>query len=619
VSPQGKTKGKGGAKRSKQAAAPKASEAAAPAASEAAAPRAYLVLARRYRPTQFGEVIGQEHVTRTLENAIGASRVHHAYLFTGSRGVGKTTVARIMAKALNCETGPTAHPCDRCPSCVEIREGRAVDVFEIDGASHTGVDDVRALREGVRYMPTSNRHKIYIIDEVHMLSTSAFNALLKTLEEPPPHVVFIFATTEPHKIPATILSRCQRFDFKRVAAPVLVKHLGDLCERERVRVARGGLSLIARASEGSVRDGLSLLDQVIAYHSAGEEAEITAEKVAEVLGVADRRVLFELSRALLGRDARGALQVVDRLFESGHDLSQFARAFLGHLRDLAVVRTCKDPEPLLDVTEAELEELVRQASSDGGELLSQQFDHFARVTEEIARSAFPRLVLEMAAIEMAGAQPLLPLGDLLERLERMEARVARGTGGAGGMPRLPTGGEGGRGRTTGSATTRTQRDAQPVGGPRPAGAGAAPMGGDGEPLERWQRLLEQVLQQEPVAASAFAAGRLVSWVDDKVVLGYPPDSFELGWARDPHKLEAFEQECSRHAGRKLLVQIRELRAEEEASPEVQRASAFQQRAEQQADRARKLREEAEGHPITRMFVETFGATIDNISTEADDK
>ncbi len=399
----------------------------------------YVVLARRYRPSQFDQVIGQGHVSRTLQNAIEGQRVHHAYLFTGSRGVGKTTVARIMAKALNCDTAATANPCDTCDSCVEVREGRSVDVYEIDGASHTGVDDVRELRESVRYLPSRCRHKIYIIDEVHMLSTSAFNALLKTLEEPPAHVVFMFATTEPHKIPATILSRCQRFDFKRVPGPELADHLAWIAEQEGIEVERPGLNLLARAAEGRVRDSLSLLDQVIAY-AAGEK-QITTAKVAEVLGVADRRVLFELSQTLLDRDAQGALGLVDRLFSSGQDLSQFAQAFLVHLRDLTVVCTCKDPAPLVDATESELADMVSQAKHEQAPLLPQFFDRFCVTTEQIARSSFPRLLLEMAIIEMVNSEQMLPLGDLLERLEELEGRLGGspgpGGGGGGGRPAGP--------------------------------------------------------------------------------------------------------------------------------------------------------------------------------------
>ncbi|MCA9671991.1 MAG: DNA polymerase III subunit gamma/tau, partial [Myxococcales bacterium] len=383
----------------------------------------YVVLARRHRPLRFEQVIGQEHVTRTLRNAIERDRVHHAYLFSGSRGVGKTTVARILARALNCEAqdGPTAEPCGECEGC-----NATVDVFEIDGASHTGVDDIRELRENVRYLPARLRKKIYIIDEVHMLSTSAFNALLKTLEEPPPHVVFMFATTEPHKIPATILSRCQRFDFKRVPLSVVTDHLATLAEQEGVDVARDGLAIIARAGEGSVRDALSLLDQVIAYGPAEGEETLSAARVAEVLGVADRRVLFSLSRAVLEGDAQGALRIIDELFAQGFDLSQLSKRLLSHLRDLVVVRAVGDARALVDATETELGELTEQARDERGVLWRQHFDTFARAAEEIARSSYPRLLLEMAVIEMVHAEPMLPLGDLLERLEGLEGRLGGG-------------------------------------------------------------------------------------------------------------------------------------------------------------------------------------------------
>ena len=264
----------------------------------------YLVLARKYRPQRFDDLAGQEHVARTLTNAIELGRVHHAFLFTGARGIGKTSAARILAKALCCEKGPTANPCGECAICQSIASGQSVDVLEIDGASNTGVDDVRTLREGVRYLPAEARKKVYIIDEVHMLSTSAFNALLKTLEEPPPHVVFIFATTESHKIPATILSRCQRYDFKLLSTSALATHLSQILVKENIECEPEAVRLLAREAAGSVRDGLSLLDQVLAY--VGKD-KITRERVAEVLGVADRSLLFQLAGTVLGRDVAQAL------------------------------------------------------------------------------------------------------------------------------------------------------------------------------------------------------------------------------------------------------------------------------------------------------------------------
>lgn len=625
--------------------------------SEALSSKTYVALARRYRPNQFEEVVGQQHVARTLANAIQFGRVHHAYLFTGSRGVGKTTVARILAKALNCDAGATSHPCGACTSCTEIKSGTSVDVFEIDGASHTGVDDIRELRDNVRYAPARCRYKIYIIDEVHMLSTSAFNALLKTLEEPPPQVVFIFATTEPHKIPATILSRCQRFDFKRVPTLVLVEHLADLCQRENVVVENSGLALIARAAEGSVRDALSLLDQVIAY-AATLDSSISAERVAEVLGVADRRVLFDLSRALLAQEARCALEIVDQLFMNGQDLAQFAHAFLSHLRDLVVVKTCSEPEPLLDVTPIEIEELKQQTQVTNADLLPQFFHIFSRTAEEITRSFFPRLVLEMSMIEMAQVEPLLPLGNLLERLEQLEfqlreseqRRVASPSMGhtskknsspsstvnipgnqhshpANPVPvRTPTTkkeASGARQSTDGqtissrnSSSSNRSNNAEAHQSMVPPAPTPIPLQGD--KLERWQQLLKLVEVKQPVATSAFITGKLLSWDKGAIVLGYPPGSFELQRAQDRDKKKLFEEECSRQSGQPVTITVREMTPEEATSPQVLKMSAMEDRALKKAERSQRLREEAQTHPLTVAFKEKLGAAIDSITVEADE-
>ncbi len=389
---------------------------------------AYLVLARKYRPQRFDELVGQEHIARTLTNAIAQQRVHHAFLFTGARGVGKTSAARILAKSLCCAEGPTANPCGKCDFCREIAEGRSVDVMEIDGASNTGVDDVRTLREGARYMPTKGQRKIYIIDEVHMLSTSAFNALLKTLEEPPPHVIFIFATTEAHKIPTTILSRCQRYDFKLIPTVRLTEHLETILRNESIAAEPEAVRLIARQAGGSVRDALSLLDQVIAY--VGAET-LTRAIVAEVLGVADRRVLVELAGAVLDRDAGAALRILARSADVGVDLGQLARAFLGFLRDLEVVGRVADAADLVDATPDELEEaraLARKATAAAGGpgLLGVLFDRWARAIDEAAKSQSPRLLFEMALVDLCQSEPLEPLGDLLERLEGLEGRLGGG-------------------------------------------------------------------------------------------------------------------------------------------------------------------------------------------------
>lgn len=392
----------------------------------------YLVLARKYRPQTFEQVIGQEHVTRTLQNAIERGRIHHAFLFCGGRGTGKTTTARILAKALSCVNAPTPQPCNSCPACIEITQGTSVDVQEIDAASQNRVEDIRDLREAIRYAPVRGKKKLYILDEVHMLSTSAFNALLKTLEEPPPHAVFVFATTDPHKLPQTILSRVQRYDFKLVPVSRLADHLADVLGREGLPFERSALQLIAREGAGSVRDSLSLLDQVL----ASAQGPLTEAQAAAVLGVADRGLILGLGRAILKRDPGEALALVGSAYERGFDLVQLARTLLAHLRDLVVVSVVKEPLPLLDVTAGELDELQAQAALAKGrvELL---FDRMVRVAEDTSRASLTRYVLEVGLVELCSVEPLQPVGELVERLEQLEERLtgkAPPPGGRGGAP-----------------------------------------------------------------------------------------------------------------------------------------------------------------------------------------
>ncbi len=395
----------------------------------------YLVLARKYRPQTFEEVIGQEHVTRTLQNAIVRGRIHHAFLFCGGRGTGKTTTARILAKALSCEKAPTAEPCNQCQACIEITQGSSVDVQEIDAASQNRVEDIRDLREAIRYAPVRGKKKLYILDEVHMLSTSAFNALLKTLEEPPPHAVFVFATTDPHKLPQTILSRVQRYDFKLVSTSRLVEHLVDVLRRENIAYEPGALYMIAREGGGSVRDSLSLLDQVL----ASADGQVTEALAASVLGVADRSLILSLGQAVVDRHPAAVLSIVDDAYQRSFDLPQLARTLLGHFRDLVVVSLVQDPQPLLDVPLSELPELEKQAKQAIGraELL---FDRMVRVAEETARAALPRYILEVGLVELCAVEALQPLGELVERLEHIEDRLAGRAPRGGGTPSAPSGG-----------------------------------------------------------------------------------------------------------------------------------------------------------------------------------
>ncbi len=379
----------------------------------------YLVLARKYRPQIFEDMIGQGHVVTTLTNAIRQGRIAHGFLFAGARGVGKTTGARLLAKALNCESGPTAEPCGTCRACVEITGGNSVDVQEIDGASNNGVDQVRELRENARYLPSRDRHKIYIIDEVHMLSGAAFNALLKTLEEPPAHVKFIFATTEPHRIPITILSRTQRFDFRRIPLGQIISRLERILEAEKISMGSSAVALIARQAEGSMRDALSLLDQVI---GAGGEA-IEDSLVEEILGVIDRQMVAALAGALIDGDGAAALEIVARVFDRGLDLARLAEDLAWHLRNLLVVQVGGRAETVLDVADHERVVLDEQANRASAATLTFLFDVVHSAVPEIGRAVQPRLVLEVALLKAVNMAPGIGLAELVDRVESLHAVV----------------------------------------------------------------------------------------------------------------------------------------------------------------------------------------------------
>jgi len=396
----------------------------------------YLVLARKWRPQSFEDVAGQEHVTRTLQNAIRAQRVAHAYLFTGVRGVGKTTAARILAKALNCEKGPTETPCNECSQCQEITQGSSIDVLEIDGASNRGIDEIRQIIENVRYQPAKCRFKIYIIDEVHQVTKDAFNALLKTLEEPPPSVKFILATTEPHRLPETILSRCQRYDFRRIRLREIVERLDVIAKSEGLKITDGALVLLAREADGSMRDAQSLLEQVLACaepsDGKGKQATVDETLLQEVLGLAERRVLYEISAAVLGGDARKCLTLVAEVVHQGRDLNRLSRDLVEHFRNLLVARVSGKQSAgsgaanLLDLPDQEIADLTEQSAAVSVETLLDYFDFMAAGDEEVARAATPRFALETVLIRLATLPQSLPVAQLVERLERLEGKATLG-------------------------------------------------------------------------------------------------------------------------------------------------------------------------------------------------
>ncbi|WP_022668202.1 DNA polymerase III subunit gamma/tau [Desulfospira joergensenii] len=383
----------------------------------------YQVLARKYRPQTFQEVLGQEHVTQTLVNAISSERVAHAILFTGPRGTGKTTIARILAKAMNCVEGPTPSPCNKCKTCTDIIQGHCSDVFEIDGASNNSVDQIRDLRENVAYMPASAPHKIYIIDEVHMLSTAAFNALLKTLEEPPSHVLFIFATTEVHKIPATILSRCQRHDLNRIPLSAISGHLKKLSSEEGFSVDPEGLDYIAMEADGSVRDGLSLLDRILSS-SPGEMVGL--ESVVDSLGIPDRKLLFDISSAVFDRNGAALLDLIEKVDDSGLDLKKFYSDIILHFRNLSVIKLCGPDQAPVNLMDTEKEQIVKSVSQISGEYLGMLLQLLLKEESIIRFSSHTKTAVEMILLKMLRIRPDADLDLIVQRLDFLAKNVQTG-------------------------------------------------------------------------------------------------------------------------------------------------------------------------------------------------
>ena len=557
----------------------------------------YVVLARKYRPQTFSELTGQEHVSRTLQNAIDTGRVAHAFLFTGARGVGKTSSARILAKALNCEQGMTTEPCNACPICKEITDGTSTDVFEIDGASNTGVDDVRDLRDNIKYLPSHSRYKIFIIDEVHMLSTSAFNALLKTLEEPPAHVKFIFATTEPHKVPVTILSRCQRFDFKRILVPRLIERLRFIAGKEGISISDAALALIARKGDGSMRDSLSVFDQVLAF--CGNS--VSDEDVATMIGAVDRRLLADIAGAVFSGNTQGVLSGVKRVDEVGYNMRQFCQELIDHFRNLLVIRSVKSPGEILDLSEAEFEELRRQGEGFSAQEIQRRLTLLLKAETEMAYAAFPRLILEMALLKAATLVPVVPIRELLEKLKALEAGAVH-------TPVLPW------------DTSRTATPAAPVERPETSRgeqpshpAAASPQQPPPRPQSRggyadWERFVAFCLEKRPVNGSVLEHGSPFSLEPGHMEIGFPVGHY-LNMAKDADFIAEIQALAQEFTGHETVIGIKAITPETGEPPQ----SLVEKKKSDNERLMEELRREVAEHPVINEAVRIFGGTVTEIS------
>jgi DNA polymerase-3 subunit gamma/tau len=382
----------------------------------------YLVLARKWRPQTFDDIIGQDYITQALKNAVSTGKIAHALIFSGPRGVGKTTTARIVAKALNCEKGPAPEPCSTCIFCREISDGKSLDVNEIDAASHTGVSDVREIIENIRYLPsTSGKTKIYIIDEAHMLSQSAFNALLKTLEEPPPRVLFILATTEVHKIPMTILSRCQRYDFKKVPTAKINERLGSVTSSEGIKIPNETLYLIAQEADGSLRDALSLLDQLVATFGM----EIKHEEATRIFGISDKSLVKSILESILNKNPKRCIEILNEASEKGISSKRFAEDLLKIIRNTLVIKSCGG-EIVSDLSNEEKKELERISANQSFEILEMIFKLMLDTAEEVQKSFYPRMALEVNLVKISLLHATIAIDDILSKLEKISQRTGGG-------------------------------------------------------------------------------------------------------------------------------------------------------------------------------------------------
>jgi DNA polymerase-3 subunit gamma/tau len=584
----------------------------------------YQVSARKYRPGTFDDVIGQPHVVQTLMNAVSTKRIAHAYLFSGTRGVGKTTVARILAKALNCEQGPTSHPCNTCENCREIVQGNSVDVIEIDGASNTSVDNVREIRENVKFTPFRGQFRVYIIDEVHMLSNSAFNALLKTLEEPPTHVVFIFATTEIHKIPATILSRCQHYNFRRIARTEIMERLRHVAAQDQLTLEEQSFVALARTSEGSMRDALSLLDQAVAY---GGKAVNHAD-LELLLGAVPQELVQELIRAIMAQDSPAALASLANLLDRGHDLRAFCAEVVEHIRNLlvaAVVPGTAELRGLIETSEDDLNQLSMNAKVLTPEQLQELLAIFIQAEDSLRFSSHPRFVMETAAVratrllrQREGTEAR-PIQTASSSNQKPPAEPERRKSGPAVPPALRQGiPDASRPIPQPIPTSRGETDEGPSISPGPshnppadvATATVPPTAIDPQPTLQWELVQEEVAASFPNVAPFLEAGRFVGVEGGFITIGFAKQA-TVARARleKEENLLVLSRLCERQLGYPIRVRIIELT--ETHPPGLTMA---QVRAAKEQEQRLVLFERARANPTVKQALEIFGVELAEVRT-----
>jgi len=596
----------------------------------------YQVSARKYRPGTFDDVIGQPHVVQTLVNSITTKRIAQAYLFSGTRGVGKTTVARILAKALNCERGPTGTPCGTCSNCLEIAQGTSVDVMEIDGASNTSVDDVREIRENVKFAAFRGKYRVYIIDEVHMLSNSAFNALLKTLEEPPPHVVFIFATTEIHKIPATILSRCQHYNFRRIARTEIVERLRHVVDQDKIVIEERSLMALARASEGSMRDGLSLLDQAVAFGGK----TIVHTDLEALLGAVPQELVRAMIQAITAQESAAALRVLAQLLDQGHDLRAYCAEVVEYLRNMLVVSVVTSPQEWQGLIEASAEDLAQMAAdarSFSPEPLQELFAIFTQAEDSLRLSAHPRFVLETAAVRatrllrradgkspqavqpaqatcppqsapVRTGQPVLPARSA-DPTPSSPPRPPQSTAPAPTTPIPPRSSIVGntvpqRGPSTNPPNVRPSGDSGEVKASMPV---ASKPTDDGRVVVilNWEQVQEEVASASSRIAAFLERGRFVGVDGHVVTIGFAKQEMAArGMIENPDNMAVLTSICERLGGQTVRLRIVELSESDPSGPTM-----AQLREAKEKEQRLVLFEQARAHPVVKQALEMFGAEL----------